>query len=537
MERLHDLAHGPVDLHHHVAIKSRAGFALEFLAGPDGHVRHVVRDVQQEMVVFVPLDEVDGVLGVPGGEHRLVLLSDAIDFDLAVFPELQRILAQSGFGSPGWNSHMSFEYMRPHDSVESAGRRPRIGLIADVPFAEHRGAISGRLEDLADGGVLRIEPAGTRRMCAEDLRPARIAPAQQRGAGGRANGLRDVEVVKLAALAGQSLDIRRLIGWIPERMEIRPARVIEENQDEVRTLRPLGRLHDPCQRRRCCCFIQQRDRLRACVEPFSREPSIGVFVVDNASNDDSVSVVADLPVSVFALKKNLGFAGGCNVGWRAAKATYVLFLNPDARVAPLGVLRLANVIERTSAGAVAPKIVNESGDLEWSVRRFPTVRSIYGQALFAHHLFPTASWVDEVIRDRERYEHEGPCDWASGACLLARRELLERIGGFDERFFLYREDVDLCRRLRNLGEAVVYTPTVVCIHAGGASAPRWRLLQLLTSSRITYARKHFGSIRAGAYRIGVALNALTHLLAGRGFHRRLGHACAFLAAIGLNVQI
>jgi N-acetylglucosaminyl-diphospho-decaprenol L-rhamnosyltransferase len=278
------------------------------------------------------------------------------------------------------------------------------------------------------------------------------------------------------------------------------------------------------------------DRLRACVEQLSRQPSIQVVVVDNASQDESVAVVSDLPITVVRLEKNLGFGGGCNAGWRAADAPYVLFLNPDARIAPEAVLQLTAVLERTSAGAVAPRIVDSSGALEWSLRRFPEVRSIYGQALFAHRLFPDAEWTDEVIREPGRYEREGPCDWASGACLLVRRATLEHTGGFDEGFFMYCEDVDFCRRLWDAGQPVVYTPTVVCTHAGGASAPRWRLMRVLAQSRIRYARKHFGRIRAATYQLGVALNALTHVLAGRGIHGRLGHARAFAAAIRPGVQ-
>jgi GT2 family glycosyltransferase len=279
------------------------------------------------------------------------------------------------------------------------------------------------------------------------------------------------------------------------------------------------------------------DHLRACVEPLSRESSIRVVVVDNASLDDSVAGVGGLPVEVIQLHRNIGFGGACNVGWRGTAAAYVLFLNPDAQMTPEDVLRLAEVLEHTAAGAVAPRIIDESGELEWSLRRFPKVRSIYGQALFAHRLFPHADWVDEVIRDPKRYDTEAPCDWASGACLLVRRELLDEIDGFDERFFMYSEDVDLCRRLWDVDKPVLYTPTVVCTHAGGASAPRWRLLRVLAKSRIRYARKHFGSIRAIAYRAGVALSAFTHLLGGRGFRRRLGHACALLAAVGVNLQI
>ena len=275
------------------------------------------------------------------------------------------------------------------------------------------------------------------------------------------------------------------------------------------------------------------DRLRAGIEPLSREPAIHVVVVDNASEDDSVAAVSDLPLTIVALKENLGFGGGCNAGWRSASAPYVLFLNPDAQMTPEDVIRLAAVLERTSAGAVAPRVVDESGALEWSLRRFPEVRSIYGQALFAHRLFPAAEWVDEVVREPRQYEREGLCDWASGACLLVRRTLLEQLTGFDEEFFMYCEDIDICRRIWNSGSSVVYTPTVACIHAGGASAPRWRLLPVLAESRIRYARKHFRRVRAIAYRVGVALNSLTHLIAGRGLRARIGHARALLANLGL----
>jgi N-acetylglucosaminyl-diphospho-decaprenol L-rhamnosyltransferase len=277
--------------------------------------------------------------------------------------------------------------------------------------------------------------------------------------------------------------------------------------------------------------------LRRCVEPLVGAGALQVVVVDNASRDDSTSAVADLPVEVIALPENRGFASGCNIGFRSTQAPYVLFLNPDAQIDPEAIHRMVEVMERTGAGAVGPRIVDESGELEWSLRRFPTLRSIYGQALFAHRLFPNAGWVDELVRDPEAYEQEAPCDWASGACLLVRRDVLDRIDGFDEGFFLYREDVDLCRRITDLGRPIVFTPAATCTHAGGRSAPRWKLLKILASSRIRYARKHFRRVPASAYRFGVALGALTHVIAGRGLHRRAGHAVALLASIGLNFQI
>jgi GT2 family glycosyltransferase len=271
--------------------------------------------------------------------------------------------------------------------------------------------------------------------------------------------------------------------------------------------------------------------LRGCVEPLSADPAIRVIVVDNASSDSSVESISDLPVEILALETNRGFGAGCNVGWRLGRANRVLFLNPDARISVPGVLQLSRVLDRTSAGAVAPRIEDDEGVLAWSLRRFPQVRSIFAQALFLHRWLPRAEWTDEVIRDPQRYENESSCDWASGACLLVQRDSLVALDGFDEGFFMYCEDVDLCRRLWDRRERVVYTPEVLCTHEGGASAPRSTLVPTLARSRARYAEKHFGPGRALAFRAGLGLNALTHLLAGRDSSMRTGHARALRATL------
>jgi N-acetylglucosaminyl-diphospho-decaprenol L-rhamnosyltransferase len=274
-----------------------------------------------------------------------------------------------------------------------------------------------------------------------------------------------------------------------------------------------------------------RDRLRDCVGRLAHAEDVSVVVVDNASADGSLDAIADLPVTRIALDRNLGFGGGSNVAWRAGSAPYVLLLNPDTRLEPAALHRLVEVLEETGAGIVAPRILREDGSLDWSLRRFPEVRSIFGQALFAHRFFPQASWVDEVIRDPKAYDHPHSCDWAPAACLLARRELLERLGGLDETFFMYCEDIDLCRRAWNAGFAVHYTPEVICVHAGGASAPRTDLVPVLVRSRINYARKHFTRGRALAYRIGVGLNEVTHVVLSRSGRARIGHARALAPVV------
>ena len=126
-----------------------------------------------------------------------------------------------------------------------------------------------------------------------------------------------------------------------------------------------------------------RDHLRACVEPLASVDDVHVIVVDNASPDAGLDVVADLPITRIARQQNGGFGAGCNTGWRVGDAPYVLFLNPDARIDAESLRRLAGVLDATpGAGGVAPRITHVDGSLDFSQRRFPRLRSTYARALF-----------------------------------------------------------------------------------------------------------------------------------------------------------
>ncbi len=268
-----------------------------------------------------------------------------------------------------------------------------------------------------------------------------------------------------------------------------------------------------------------RKQLRACVEGLAGRPGIEVVVVDNDSPDRSLEAVATMPVTAVPLTSNLGFAHGCNVGWRTGQGEYVLFLNPDATLAEEDLLRLTAVLDaEPGAGAVAPRILHSTGELDFSQRRFPRLRSTYSQALFLHRLFPRALWADETVRRLEDYERPGPAEWVSGACMLVRRSALEELDGMDEGFFLYCEDTDLCRRLWDAGHEVRFEPTATAIHEGGASAPRPSLIPVLVASRVRYASKHCGTATALLERGGIALGALTHALVSKGGRgARAGH--------------
>ena len=272
-----------------------------------------------------------------------------------------------------------------------------------------------------------------------------------------------------------------------------------------------------------------REHLRGCVAPLAHAEGVRVVVVDNASADGSLDSIADLPVERVRLAENVGFASACNAGSNRGSAPAVLFLNPDARIDSSSLGRLVEVLDGSDAiGAVAPKIVDAEGHIEPSQRRFPGLRSIFARALFLHRLLPS---LDELVHEPAAYEQPASPDWVSGACVLVRRSALEAVNGFDESFFLYGEDIDLARRLRNAGYDVRFEPQASAVHAGGGSAPRPQLTPQLAVSRLRYLRKHHGRLAAAIGRVGVGLNACTHMLVSRGgMAQRVGHARALRVA-------
>jgi hypothetical protein len=274
------------------------------------------------------------------------------------------------------------------------------------------------------------------------------------------------------------------------------------------------------------------DTLRGCIEPLAAMDRVRTFVVDNACPHDSTATVADLAVSVVRAGRNGGFAAGCNVGIASGDAPYILLLNPDARIGAADVDALAAVLDGDPrAGLAAPRILDVDGSLEYSLRRFPRRRSTYAQALFLHRIWPNAAWTDELIRDRAAYERPQSAEWVSGACMLLRREALAAIGGLDESYFLYCEDIDVCARLREHGWDVRYEPAATVLHEGGASRPRDELLALYAANRVRYARKHASRLAVPFEALGVALGHLTHAVASLSRPSLLrGHLRALAAA-------
>jgi N-acetylglucosaminyl-diphospho-decaprenol L-rhamnosyltransferase len=280
---------------------------------------------------------------------------------------------------------------------------------------------------------------------------------------------------------------------------------------------------------------KSRDTLRACVEPLAALPGVTVTVVDNDSPDASLEAIADLPVRAIQSGRNGGFGFGCNLGAAAGSEPLILFLNPDAEITAEALQRMVSALaEDDEAVLVGPRILEEDGELMHSMRRYQRTGSMWAQALYLHRLLPRARWANEIDARPEAYAAPASPEWLSGACMLVRRTAFEAVGGFDDGFFLYCEDQDLCRRLRAAGGGIRYEPSAVVSHRGGHSAPRPSLYAVLAESRIRIARKHNGPVRAALQHAAISVEALTHALVSALV--RPGHGPGHRAALRASLQ-
>jgi|CXWL01.1.fsa_nt_gi GT2 family glycosyltransferase len=235
------------------------------------------------------------------------------------------------------------------------------------------------------------------------------------------------------------------------------------------------------------------------IASLARDSSVDweVVVVDNASSDGSADAVEAIApwVRLVRNRENVGFGRGVNQGIAATKAPLVLLMNPDCAIEPGAALALARVLRDDPACAlVGPKILDPDGTVQGSARGDPDMLTgLFGRTSLWRRLMPASalSKRNVVLEDAARpMTGSLVVDWLSGACVLARRSALERVGGFDERYFLYWEDADLCRRLRGAGLKVRYAPSAVAIHQVGGSSRTARAASIRafhTSAYLYYA--------------------------------------------------
>ena len=199
-------------------------------------------------------------------------------------------------------------------------------------------------------------------------------------------------------------------------------------------------------------------------------------VVDNASSDGSAEIAAEFAPHVRLVRNrdNVGFGRGVNQGIAASSAPLVLIMNPDCRLEPGSLVLLQGELERhPECAIVGPRILSPDRSVQGSARGDPDMLTgLFGRASTLRRLLPWLPAAKRNVVDGTVAVHAGSLavDWVSGACMLARRDALASVGAFDERFFMYWEDADLCRRLRARGWQTRYAPAAIAVHRVGHSS-------------------------------------------------------------------
>lgn len=229
------------------------------------------------------------------------------------------------------------------------------------------------------------------------------------------------------------------------------------------------------------------------------------LLVDAGSSDGTADAVerefAD--VEVFRAE-NRGFAASNNVALERVRGRYVLLLNPDVEIRDGQLADLVAAMDaRPGVGLASVVHRGPDGELQPSIRRYPSPLRSLGEALFAAYWPVLRTWQELETRP-SRYAQEGPADWLVGAFLIARSEAVDAVGPLDDRFFLYSEEIDWCYRFRAAGWPVVHLPVItITHHSPGRSHSD--LIAQLSHSRLLFAEKHYSRPRAPAIRAALAL--------------------------------
>lgn len=235
-----------------------------------------------------------------------------------------------------------------------------------------------------------------------------------------------------------------------------------------------------------------------------------VMVVDNASRDGSLDRIdrLPLPLNIIRNEENMGFAAACNKGAKSSAADYLLFLNPDTRLAEDSLIKPLSFMEHSEnwrVGIMGIQLVDEDSRVSRTCTRFPKPSMFFSKMLGLDRLSPRF-FPSHFMTE---WDHSGSCEveHVIGAFFLVRRFLFEELGGFDERFFVYLEDLDFSLRARQAGYSSYYLAGSQAYHKGGGTSEQVKAQRLFYSlrSRILYGYKHFGDFSATALLMGTIL--------------------------------
>jgi GT2 family glycosyltransferase len=242
-----------------------------------------------------------------------------------------------------------------------------------------------------------------------------------------------------------------------------------------------------------------------------------IIVVDNASSDGTPEAIrAQFPqVHLIENDKNLGFAKANNIGLAASRGEYVCLVNSDVVIPPACMERMVAYMDANpTIGVLGPKMLSPDGGIGYSVMRLPTVWNTLCCALGLHAVFPKSGWFGGFMMSGYPYNSIDDVEVLTGWFWMVPRKALDQVGGLDEQFFMYGEDIDWCYRFLKAGWRVVFYPDAEALHYGAASSAKapTRFYIEMRRANLQYFRKHAGPIRTFGYRLATWLHEVTRIL-------------------------
>ncbi|MBC8491272.1 MAG: glycosyltransferase family 2 protein [Candidatus Marinimicrobia bacterium] len=220
-----------------------------------------------------------------------------------------------------------------------------------------------------------------------------------------------------------------------------------------------------------------------------------IIIVDNNSQDDSVMQIRKKfpEVIVIENEENLGYAKANNQGFKVAQGEYLLVLNSDTIILPGAIDKTYSfMVNNPQTGVIGCKLLNYDKSLQPSCRSFPSILNYFSESLFLYKIFPKSSFLGKPYMSFMNYDKVNEVDVVMGAFMMIKRETLEQTGYFDENFFMYSEETDLCFRIKQKGWKIFYYPEAQIIHLGGGSSEKTPVEMFieLHKSNFKFCNKH-----------------------------------------------
>ena len=272
-----------------------------------------------------------------------------------------------------------------------------------------------------------------------------------------------------------------------------------------------------------------RGLLQACLQSIDtnrHDIALEVIVVDGASADGSPEMVGELfpGVNLIACDENVGFPRGNNIGLAQANGRYLLLLNPDTEIKGDALPKMLAYLEKhPEVGLVGPQLINSDGSIQSSRRRFPKLATGLVESTWLEQVAPKAVLRHYYVQDLPDDE-TADVDWVTGACMLTRREIYATLGGMDEDYFMYSEELDWCRRIKDAGWRIIYFPEAQVLHHVGKSSEQAVTARHINFQRakLRYFRKYHGAATTAVLRTVLLLNYLWQI-GVEGIKGGLGH--------------